>query len=238
MDGTLALKKYNVIERIEALEEGGGELPANVIVEDDVAYQFSTTTSYLAGSFVYKDNQLYRFDVDHAAGAWNSEEVTAVRISDSIISEFGDGLQRTGNEVYVKLKSGGGLEFDTEGALYTNVVHNYSTNEQPTGQNWIDGSPIYFKTINFGVLPDSTYKSVNSGLTNVKIIKMEGIAISSDYTIPLPEPSANNQNAQMYYEYASNSITIATSGSFSGYTESYVTLYYIKNTTSKKKTNK
>ena len=127
MDGTLALKKYNVIERLEALEEGGGELPANVIVEDDVAYQFSTTTSYLAGSFVYKDNQLYRFDVDHAAGDWNSEEVTAVRISDSIISEFGDGLQRTGNEVYVKL--GAGLTFDANGAITPSSAGEISVNQ-------------------------------------------------------------------------------------------------------------
>lgn len=104
----------------------------------------------------------------------------------------------------------------------------YSTTEQLTGQKWIDGSPIYFKTINFGSLPDSTYKTLNTGLANVKIIKMEGIAISSDYAIPLPEPSANNQNAQLYYEYANNNITIATGGSFSGYTEAYVVLYYTK----------
>lgn len=209
-------------------QKGSGGSGGEAFNPDMIAPEFSDKAQYMTGDLVFYDGSLYRFDVDHDPGAWNSEEVMATTIAENLVMFPGDGLRRNLHEYMVKIQVGGGLGFDENGALYTNVIHNYSANEQPTGQNWIDGSPIYFKTINFGALPDNTYKSVNTGLTDVKIIKIEGIAISSDYSIPLPEPSANNQNAQIYYEYASNSITIATGGSFSGYTESYITLYYIK----------
>lgn len=183
MDGTILNKKYDIVGRIEALEEGQGELPANVIVEDDIAYQFSTTSSYLAGTFVYKDNQLYRFDVDHEAGAWNTEEVTAVRICDSIISEFGSGLHRTGNEVYVKLKSDGGLHFDANGAIYADHLPDYRLTEHKTGQQWIDGRDVYtrvFQYENSLSLPSNTW--VNSGTTGDIDKCISCLALSDDGT--------------------------------------------------------
>lgn len=187
MDGTLLEKKYDIVGRIKALEEGGGEPSANVIVEDDVAYQFSTTSSYLAGSFVYKDNQLYRFDVDHDAGDWNTEEVTAVRICDSIISEFGSGLQRTGNEVYVKLKSDGGLHFDANGAIYADHLPDYRLTEHKTGQQWIDGRDVYTRVFQYenGLqLAGNTW--VNSGTSADIDICISCFGISNDgTTVPL-----------------------------------------------------
>lgn len=121
-------------------------LPGDVIRADDIALPFNENSSYLAGDFCYYDGTLYRFEVDHD-GAWDASDVLAVRVCDSIISEFGDGLQRVANSVSVKLESGGGLAFNSDGELYTNVVHNYSTTEQPTGQKWIDGKDIYFRVV-------------------------------------------------------------------------------------------
>ena len=37
-----------------------------------IAPQFSASTAYTAGQYVFYDKKLYRFKVDHAAGAWNA----------------------------------------------------------------------------------------------------------------------------------------------------------------------
>lgn len=160
MDGTILEKKYHIVERIKVLEEGGGELPADAIVEDDVALPFSTTSAYLAGDFVYKDNVLYRFEVDHDAGAWNSEEVFAVRICDSIISEFGDGLRRIGNSVEAKL--GDGLTFDENGAI----------TPSSTGEISVNQITVSFDSTGRGAtnIPTATCDIISACATNLQVI--------------------------------------------------------------------
>ena len=44
---------------------------------------------------------------------------------------------------------------------------NCSTSEVNTGFTWVDGSPIYKKTVNFGVLPNNTSKQVAHNIQNV-----------------------------------------------------------------------
>ena len=43
---------------------------------------FATTEAYTAGQVVYKDNTLYKFTANHAAGAWNAAEVDEYSIKD------------------------------------------------------------------------------------------------------------------------------------------------------------
>ena len=43
---------------------------------------------------------------------------------------------------------------------YGNPVINHSNIEQKTGETWIDGKPIYTKTINTGALKPSSAKNV------------------------------------------------------------------------------
>lgn len=98
----------------------------------------------------------------------------------------------------------------------------YSTSEVDTGQKWTDGSNIYCKVISFGALPNTTTKTVASGLTNVKILEIRGIAFASIVTIPLP----HSNEATLYF--ANGDVCVATSADFTNYTESYVVLKYIK----------
>lgn len=44
---------------------------------------------------------------------------------------------------------------------------NYSTSEVDTGFKWIDGKSIYKRTVNFGTLPNNTYKAINHGITSI-----------------------------------------------------------------------
>lgn len=62
--------------------------------------------------------------------------------------------------------------------------HEYSTTEQVVG-TWIDGKPIYEKTINFGALPaDNNGKNVSTGLLASSIdmvIHIDGFSYTTDY---------------------------------------------------------
>ena len=68
---------------------------------------------------------------------------------------------------------------DTDGEIiYPQTVSDmdYSTSEQDTGCKWIDGKPIYKKTVDYGALPNNTIKYVNHGIANMaRAVKIEGI---------------------------------------------------------------
>lgn len=122
------------------------------------------------------------------------------------------------------VKVGSGLSINDETGVLSadRQIVDYSTTEQATGKKWIDGSDIFRKVISFGELPNTTTKSVDSGLTNVKILKIYGVAISSSVTIPLPY----SNEATLYF--ANGDVCVATSSDFTTYADSYVVLEYIK----------
>lgn len=101
----------------------------------------------------------------------------------------------------------------------------YSTSEADTGTTWIDGSPIYKKTIDTGVLPNNASKTVQHGVgTNLKrAIKIEGYAYSPNLGINMSIP-----DNEIKVQVAGVDIEIYTSADLSMFTESYVTLYYTK----------
>lgn len=122
------------------------------------------------------------------------------------------------------VKPGDGLEVASDGTLNA-VISNYSTNEVNTGATWIDGSPIYKKTIDTGALPNNATKTVQHGVgTSLKrAIKIEGYAYSTVFGInmSMPDPETSVQ-------VAGTGIEITSSADLSTFTESYVTLYYTK----------
>lgn len=130
------------------------------------------------------------------------------------------------------VKVGNNLTIGENGALSANKqVADYSTEEHATGQKWIDGKDIYFKTIDFGALPNSTTKSVSSGLTNEFIVKMDAFAYKSDAFYPLPFVSVTTLNdcIRTGYNKTNHTVDIVTSGDKTTIS-AYVTLYYTKTT--------
>lgn len=72
----------------------------------------------------------------------------------------------------------------------TMFSNNYSTTEKVVGK-WINGKPLYQKTINIGTLPNNTTKAVDTGLLNESIedfINIGGFTRKTDklYYRPLP----------------------------------------------------
>ena len=114
----------------------------------------------------------------------------------------------------------------------SNVVkYNYSTEEQIVG-TWIDGSTLYQKTIDFGNLPATTLKSVNTDVNNIGLVtKVNGFAYSSGATINIPYIESNNTSAKqtidIWHNKSTNKVDINTNFDASGF-YGYVTIQYTK----------
>lgn len=105
----------------------------------------------------------------------------------------------------------------------------YSTSEVNTGTAWIDGSPIYKKTIDFGTLPNNTEKNVAHNISNLNVVIRFDAAAKSTTTgnnIPLPFVSTTLAN-QIYFTVTPTNITIGCSTDRSTL-YGYITLYYTK----------
>lgn len=106
---------------------------------------------------------------------------------------------------------------------YINKLHAYSTEEQVIG-TWIDGKTLYRKVIDFGSLPNNTYKQITHNIQNLdKIIKVHAIGLRADKTsISIP-----SLNTDLYVNDSIISITTTTDrNAFNG----YVFLEYTKTT--------
>ena len=115
----------------------------------------------------------------------------------------------------------------------------YSTSERVVG-TWIDGKPIYQKTINFGALPNATIKDVAHGITNIdNVIDVFGIAAgeinSTKYSFHLPSVGVHTSLAEEAVKYnmaltiIGANIRIQTGIDRSSFS-AYVTIRYTKTT--------
>ncbi len=215
--------------------------------EQNTTDTIATHDVYGEGEF--KDDQLQNitvdttdFKVDSGAGhdvgmATGGNRSTSLSsfIHDPNSGRLGTTTHGKQKAVYVYIKATSGLaENQQENVLndvknYINSANSYSTDEVKTGGKWIDGKPIYRKTIDCGALPNNTYKNVNHNITNLDIIiKCYGEARGSTARIVLPNASAIPANAIEIYldgEY----VVIQTGNDRSGY-NGYVTVEYTKTT--------
>lgn len=104
----------------------------------------------------------------------------------------------------------------------------YSETEQPTGQKWIDGKDIYFKTIPISALPNNTTVNYPSGLTGENVIHFVAAANNSGSTIQIPFVSTdNNYSIEASYNNNTHNFIIFTKYDASA-VSGHVTLYYTK----------
>lgn len=101
----------------------------------------------------------------------------------------------------------------------------YSTEEQYGGK-WIDGSDWYYKTIDFGALPNNTSKSVNHNISNFgHAIEIRCIAWRDNgISIELPFSAGNYAYCDVY----SSSVEVVTNANLSAYNHSAITIKYVK----------
>lgn len=108
----------------------------------------------------------------------------------------------------------------------------YSTTEQVVGE-WIDGKPLYSKTVNFGALPNKSTKEVAHNISDLDaIVAVKGIAFLNDnstfYPLPYTSPDALGDNILLIV--TKTLIRIMTGYNRSNLTNSYITVYYTKTT--------
>lgn len=111
----------------------------------------------------------------------------------------------------------------------TSALGDYSTSEVKTAYTWIDGSPIYQKTIDIAPLPNATTKQVNHGISNLaSVIDMRGYGKDLyGSTINVPFVTLTDSNS-VYILIDSTKVTIGTGSNRSGFTEAYLTIWYTK----------
>lgn len=104
----------------------------------------------------------------------------------------------------------------------------YSTTEVNTGMTWINGKPIYRKVFDFGYLPNNTTAEIGSGLTNVVITQMYGVAANnSNATLTIPEANGGNSIRLVYT--SDNKVQVGTTYDRSSF-YAYIILEYYKTT--------
>ena len=106
----------------------------------------------------------------------------------------------------------------------------YSTNLTVI-RTWIDGKPIYRKVIDFGMLPNTSTKSMAHGISNIdKFVRVYGTANKLDTrdgrVIPYIVKSGLG-NIELYQDKTTIAISTATDRSLY---EAYVILEYTKTT--------
>ena len=108
----------------------------------------------------------------------------------------------------------------------------YSTEERVVGC-WIDGKPLYQKTIDFGALPNADQKAVAHNISNIdNIVNLFGVANNTnsnlnDFALPYIDTNSLQNGIGLYIN--STNITIRTGSDRSGLT-AFIIIQYTKTT--------
>lgn len=107
------------------------------------------------------------------------------------------------------------------------LMPNYSTVEQKTGQKWIDGKDIYFKTVEIdNPVSTGTPTSVSHGADVDTIVKFDGYSVNSGVFMPITYYAASNYYAMVYA--SASSIIYDVNWNNAQFEKIVVTIYYTK----------
>ena len=118
----------------------------------------------------------------------------------------------------------------TDDETHVQAYDIYSTSEQVCGQ-WIDGSTLYRKTINFGALPNNSTKDVAHGISNLGyVVGYKGTAYnpSNYYFLTLPYINASTTTGAIEVYFDLTNVSVVTKVDRTGYSVCYITIEYTK----------
>lgn len=96
---------------------------------------------------------------------------------------------------------------------------------------WIDGKPIYEKTVSVGALPNTAAKSVAHGIASLKhVISNYGYAYGGNATTSINLPYMQYSPNGVIMNADATNIEIQANANMSGYTVAYAVLQYTKTT--------
>ena len=152
----------------------------------------------------------------------------------NIYGYIGSDLVSLVNKIVVNVQytkttdTAGSGTWTTQGA----IAHHYSTTEHIIG-TWIDGKPLYEKTVSFGALPNNTSKYVPHGVQNADFINIVNAFASyanGYYHTQIPITSLYDAANGASIVIIGDDILIQTRTDMSGYSTCYITIQYTKTT--------
>lgn len=132
----------------------------------------------------------------------------------------GDVIQETGTASENNTYSAKAID----NKLKTNII----TGQEVATNVYIGDKQVFFKKIDIGSLPNATRKIVETGLTNVNVTKIHGIARDSSIQIPLPFVYTELPSC-IGVMFVNGSLYINTGSDRTGLTGE-ITIHYTKNT--------
>lgn len=127
---------------------------------------------------------------------------------------------RAGREIHIRNRTSTGWK-------KLAIIDEVTTGTELMTNEIIDGKRVYRKRINFGTLPNATSKEVAHGLSNFNLVRIQGIASTSEnsnITIPFVHTTATNS---VYVVVNATKIRINAGTDRSSYS-AYIDLYYTK----------
>lgn len=107
----------------------------------------------------------------------------------------------------------------------------YDTNEREVGC-WIDGKPLYQKTVDIGSLPSNDTKTVAHGVSDIDlIVSCKGFVYNGSYTfLSLPSINVDSLTYGVQLESDRTNISVKTKESWFNVYSGFVTIQYTKTT--------
>ena len=246
--GELAVGSYNKSDSLTRFSVGNGNSDSNRSNLFEVTSAGSAIVSgeLHVGDDVYVDGQ--NIYIDNASGVQKEISINASNqlCIDSIPISGGSYVLPTASASTLGgVKVGTGLSIDGNGVLSASGggggSHTYSTTEQVVG-TWIDGKPLYEKTIFIGNVARNNSASVSSGVSDIdKVIELKGIGEQiadnsawADYNQPQGFIPIPNYRSTTYYcgiaISSSNNIGINLTSDYQRLDNCYAIIRYTKTT--------
>ena len=112
--------------------------------------------------------------------------------------------------------------------IYSNPMNDYSTSEKVVG-TWIDGKPLYQKTIDCGALPNATTKTVDTNIANANQLIYWTGCVGNAGKMVLPRIFKDNADVMATFAGDLSHIVIKTESNRSSL-NAYITVQYTKTT--------
>lgn len=162
----------------------------------NLAAQFDDTTTYAIGDRCTYNGKLYRFTAAHT-GAWVAGDATEVTVDGEIPQELTAAQMQAIKDAFTP---NGGAPLR---------MFNYSTDEQVVG-TWIDGKPIYQKTIQVnGSFASEEWNTVYTATgLNIKKIILGYVYNTNLISVPVATKFISSSNAVQIFYLGMGTLTV------------------------------
>lgn len=210
---TLPKGRYLAIYNLGMYAGGNGVITANIGFNNARLDAWNRASMPLASGLNTNTEMTYYFELDEAKTVSLSAYVYS-NVSCSVNSFRVDVIQ---------------LDSEEAGIIVENAEE-YSYDEQVIGK-WVNGKPLYRKTINIGALPNKATKTINHNIADIStIVRLYGYATNYTNYIPLPYSHSDTIGLSVVLYATKTQVGVQTGADRSAYAQAEITIEYVKST--------